>query len=91
MRATFSPIENIDDISITPDDDKPKRDIHRRVQKVFDVKDAKTLKVINEKNIEKTSFFSLCFQDEFDQSFKNKISQLTIFDKRDETSGKIID
>ena len=34
---------------------------------------------------------SSSFQNEFDQTFKNRISQLTIFEKRDEAAGKSID
>lgn len=49
MRTSFTPIENINDVSITSDDydEKPRRDIHRRSQKAFNIQDAQTLKVHN--------------------------------------------
>ena len=45
MRASLSQVENIYDLSTTPDDEKSIRDIHRRSQKAFDLADAQTLKV----------------------------------------------
>ena len=36
----------------------------------------------------KTSSFSCCSKDEIDQSFKNAIGKLSIFNKPDETAGK---
>lgn len=94
MRASFSPIENTFDTSITPENDerfneKPKREIHRRSQRAFDLQEAQALKVMC--LTRKKLSHELCFQNQFDQSFKNKISQLTIFDKRDETAGEPID
>lgn len=50
MRASLSQVENIYDLSTTPDDEKPRREIHRRTQKAFDLNSAHALKVI-EKNI----------------------------------------
>ena len=47
MRTSLSPIENINDVSITSDDhdDKPRREIQRRSQKAFNLQDAHNLKV----------------------------------------------
>lgn len=49
MRTSLSQLENIYDLSATPDDEKPRREIHRRTQKVFDLHDAQVLKVTFEK------------------------------------------
>ncbi len=45
MRTSLSQVENIYNRSLTPDDEKPLRDIHRRNQKAFDLSDAHALKV----------------------------------------------
>lgn len=49
MRASLSQVENIYDLSTTLDDEKSIRDIHRRSQKAFDLADAQTLKVNQQK------------------------------------------
>ncbi|CAF5022317.1 unnamed protein product [Rotaria magnacalcarata] len=71
MRASFSPVENIYDLSVTPDEEKPLRPIHNRSQKAFDLNDARNLK------------------NDIDQSFKNTIGKLTIFEQHDETAESI--
>ncbi|CAF0757838.1 unnamed protein product [Rotaria sp. Silwood1] len=71
MRTSLSQVENLYDLSVTPDEEKPLRPIHNRSQKAFDLNDAKALK------------------NEIDQSFKNTIGKLSIFDQRDETAESI--
>jgi hypothetical protein len=51
MHASLSQVENIYDLSGTDDEEKPLREIHRRSQKAFNLKDAQTLKVISKKNL----------------------------------------
>lgn len=51
MRSSLSQLENIYDLSVSSDDDKPRRPIHHRPQKAFDLNDAKTLKVIKENSL----------------------------------------
>jgi len=48
MRTSLSQVENIYDLSKTPVEEKPLREIRRRPQKAFDLNDAQTLKVIKE-------------------------------------------
>lgn len=49
MRSSFSKVENIFDLPVTPDEERPLRPIHQRSQKAFDVNDAQVLKVTNPK------------------------------------------
>lgn len=46
MRTSLSQVENIPNLSKTSEEQKPVREISRRSQKVFDLNDAKALKVI---------------------------------------------
>ena len=48
MRTSLSQVENIYDVSKSPVEEKPFREIRRRPQKAFDLNDAQALKVIKE-------------------------------------------